>query len=51
MSVANAVLASRPWRIHEIAPDFTVDGVWALPAHGHADEFQSLLDVMSPSLF
>ncbi|MGH9289695.1 MAG: DUF2867 domain-containing protein [Acidimicrobiales bacterium] len=46
MRVANAVLASRPWRIHEIAPDFTVEDVWALPVHGHADEFQSLLDVM-----
>jgi Protein of unknown function (DUF2867) len=46
MRVANAVLESRPWRIHEIAPDFTVEDVWALPAHGHADDFQSLLDVM-----
>jgi Protein of unknown function (DUF2867) len=46
MRIANAVLASRPWRIHEIAPDFTVEDVWALPAHGRADEFQSLLDVM-----
>jgi hypothetical protein len=46
MRVATAVLESRPWRIHEIAPDFTVEDVWALPAHGHADEFQSLVDVM-----
>jgi Protein of unknown function (DUF2867) len=46
MRVANTALGSRPWRIHEIAPDFTVEDVWALPAHGHADEFQSLVDVM-----
>ena len=35
-----------PWRIHDIAPDFTVEDVWALPAHGDADEFPALLDVM-----
>lgn len=46
MRVANAAADARPWRIHEIAPDFTVEDVWALPAHGDADEFPSLLDVM-----
>jgi Protein of unknown function (DUF2867) len=25
---------SRPWRIHEIAPDFRVEDVWALPTPG-----------------
>jgi uncharacterized protein DUF2867 len=44
--VANATVESRPWRIHEIAPDFTVEDVWALPADGGADEFPSLLEVM-----
>ncbi|MGH9111458.1 MAG: DUF2867 domain-containing protein, partial [Acidimicrobiales bacterium] len=46
MRVANAAVDARPWRIHEIAPDFTVEDVWALPAHGDADEFPSLLNVM-----
>ena len=32
--------------MHEIAPDFTVEDVWALPAHGDAGDFQTLLDVM-----
>jgi len=37
---------SRPWRIREIAPDFTVEDVWALPVHGGAEDFQALLDTM-----
>jgi uncharacterized protein DUF2867 len=35
---------ARPWRIREIAPDFTVEDVWALPVHGGAEDFQTLLD-------
>ena len=46
MRVPSAAAVARPWRIHEIAPDFTVEDVWALPAHGGADEFPALLDVM-----
>jgi hypothetical protein len=46
MRVADDAADAHPWRIHEIAPDFTVEDVWALPAHGDADEFPSLLDVM-----
>lgn len=38
---------SRPWRIREIAPDFVVEDVWALPVHGGAGDFQALLDMMS----
>ena len=46
MRIPNAVHEAHPWRIHEIAPDFTVEDVWALPAHGGADDFQTLLEVM-----
>jgi hypothetical protein len=46
MRVPVSTHGSRPWRIHEIAPDFTVEDVWDLPVHGDAGEFQSLLDVM-----
>ncbi len=35
------------WRITEIAPDFEVEDVWALPVHGDADDFPQLLEVMS----
>jgi Protein of unknown function (DUF2867) len=45
--VPNAVHETHAWRIREIVPDFTLEDVWALPVHGEADEFESLLDVMS----
>jgi hypothetical protein len=38
---------SRPWRIHEIAPDFRVEDVWRLPGHGDAGDFQRLVKVIS----
>jgi hypothetical protein len=38
-----------PWRIREIARDFTVEDVWALPARGGAEDFQTLLEVMTSS--
>jgi hypothetical protein len=47
MRLPNAAHESRPWRIREIAPDFTVEDVWALPVHGGADDFQTLLEIMS----
>jgi Protein of unknown function (DUF2867) len=34
---------SRPWRIHEIAPDFKVEDVWALPTPGGPDELPRLV--------
>ena len=34
---------SRPWRIHEIAPDFRLEDVWALPTPGGPDEFRRLV--------
>jgi hypothetical protein len=50
MRVPNAAHESGPWRIREIAPDFTLEDVWALPAYGGADDFQELLEVMASSL-
>ena len=44
MRLPNEAHLSRPWRIHEIAPDFTVEDVWALPAHGGAGDFELLLE-------
>lgn len=29
----------RPWRIHELTPDFRVEDVWDLPATGGPDDF------------
>ncbi|GGT88600.1 DUF2867 domain-containing protein [Streptomyces violascens] len=34
---------SRPWRIHEIAADFTLEDVWALPTPGGPDELDRLV--------
>ena len=47
MRLPNAAHESGPWRIREIAPDFTVEDVWALPAHGGAEDFPRLLEVMT----
>jgi hypothetical protein len=47
MRLPNAAHEACPWRIREIAPDFTLEDVWALPTHGGAQEFQTLLEVMT----
>jgi hypothetical protein len=47
MRIPNAVHDSQPWRIHEIAPDFTIEDVWALPVEGGAEDFQTLLEMMT----
>lgn len=49
MRLPNAAHESRPWRIREIAPDFTLEDVWALPAHGGAGDFQTLLEIATSS--
>ncbi|HXA42085.1 MAG TPA: DUF2867 domain-containing protein [Candidatus Solibacter sp.] len=46
MRLPNAVHESRPWRIHEIAPDFTLEDVWALPIDGEATDFETWLDLV-----
>jgi hypothetical protein len=50
MRLPNAAHETRPWRIREIAPDFTLEDVWAFPAHGGAEDFQTLLEVMTSGL-
>jgi Protein of unknown function (DUF2867) len=49
MRLSNAAHESRPWRIREIVPDFTLEDVWALPVHGGAEDFQTLLELMASS--
>ena len=47
MRLPNAAHESRPWRIREIAPDFTLEDVWALPAvSGGAEDFQTAIEMM-----
>jgi Protein of unknown function (DUF2867) len=49
MRLPNSAHESQPWRIREIASDFTLEDVWALPAHGGAEDFQALLELMAAS--
>jgi Protein of unknown function (DUF2867) len=37
---------ARPWRIHEIANDFRVLDIWALPTPGGRDDFPRLVRLM-----
>jgi len=42
----NSAHTSRPWRIREIAPDFTLEDVWTLPAvNGGAEDFQTAIEM------
>lgn len=44
MPLSHAAHLTRPWRIHEIVPDFRLEDVWALPTPGAADEFPILVE-------
>lgn len=47
MKLPNGAHSSRPWRIHELTPDFRVEDVWALPTPGGADDFPRLVQLMA----
>ena len=47
MRLANSEHESHPWRIGEVAPDFRLEDVWALPVQGRAEDFSTLLEVMA----
>jgi uncharacterized protein DUF2867 len=38
---------SRPWRIHELTPDFRLEDVWALPTPGGPDDFPRLVRLIA----
>jgi len=38
---------SQPWRIHELAGDFHLEDVWALPTPGGPHDFPQLVELMS----
>lgn len=44
MRLPKTAHTSRPWRIHEIAGDFRVEDVWALPTPGGPDDLAHLVD-------
>lgn len=43
MKLPDTAHTTRPWRIHEIAPDFELYDVWALPTPGGPDDFPHLV--------
>lgn len=49
MLIARSEHTSRPWRIHEIVPDFRVEDVWALPTPGGPDDFGRLVAQIAAS--
>ena len=46
MKILRAEHECRPWRIHDLVPDFKLEDVWALPVQGGSDDFQGLLDLV-----
>jgi hypothetical protein len=50
MRLPNAAHETRPWRIRDIVPDFTLEDVWALPAHGSAQDFPILLEIITTGI-
>jgi hypothetical protein len=47
MRLPESAHTERPWRIHEIAPDFELEDVWALPTPGDKDDFPLLVDAFA----
>lgn len=47
MRLSNSEHESHAWRIDEVAPDFRLEDVWALPVQGGAEDFATLLEVMA----
>jgi hypothetical protein len=43
MRLPDTAHTSRPWRIHELTPDFRLEDVWALPTPGGPEDFPRLL--------
>jgi hypothetical protein len=39
--------SSRPWRIHEVAPDFRLEDVWELPERGAPEDFPRLVAMIT----
>ena len=50
MRIDNEVQLSRPWRIHSVVGDFTLEDVWTLPAIcGREDDFGSVIEMAARS--
>jgi hypothetical protein len=47
MRLPNTAHTSRPWLIHEIAPDFQLEDVWQLPGRGDPGDFPRLVRLIT----
>jgi hypothetical protein len=47
MRLPNTAHTSQPWRIHELAGDFRLEDVWALPTPGGRDDFPLLVQAFA----
>lgn len=47
MRIPNAVHEAQGWVIADIAPDFDLLDVWALPVHGSREDFSRFVDCMA----
>jgi hypothetical protein len=47
MRLPNTAHTSLPWRIHELAGDFRLEDVWALPTPGGPDDFPLLVNAIA----
>ncbi|MEA2440995.1 MAG: hypothetical protein QOH76_2419 [Thermoleophilaceae bacterium] len=47
MSLPNSEHTSRPWRIHELTPDFRLEDVWELPGRGGSGDFARLVETIT----
>ena len=47
MRIPNRCHISRPWRIHELTPDFRLEDVWALPGGGGPDDLGRLAQLIA----
>ncbi|WP_028050987.1 DUF2867 domain-containing protein [Cellulomonas sp. URHD0024] len=43
MRLPSSEYLNRPWRLHEVAPDFEVEDVWQLPTPGGPDDLDRLV--------
>ena len=50
MRLPNTAHTSVPWRIHEIAPDFELEDVWALPTPGGPEDFPRLVQKIAAAI-
>jgi hypothetical protein len=47
MRVSNTAHTSRPWRIHELTPDFRLEDVWELSTPGGPEDFPRLVQTIA----